>query len=151
MIKPPSNQNPYTLVYSGDPALNLPADDEPCALALTTARQTGLWQDITLEGQTVTAFDVKPLTGSAFDWWCGEVKRRQLIEQEAAALALRLALVKVTGFGDYKVSHVQVDGIRLTTTAIIDAIYAAPELGRPAVLEFGSAVIERASESPSPK
>jgi hypothetical protein len=152
MIKPPSLQSEMSLIYSGDPALKLPEGDEERARVLKLARETGRWQDLTAEGQLPTIFEIRPMTGSAFDWWCGETRRRQLVEQESAALALRMTLRKVVNFGDYKVKHERVDDFWLATREIIDAIYAAAgKEGRAVVLELGASIIERAVDSPSPK
>jgi hypothetical protein len=152
VIKPPSLQQPYHLVYSGDPALSLPEAEDERARVLQVARETGRWDDLVMAGQQPTLFLVKPLTGTAFNYWCGEVQRRGLIEREAAALALRLALLEVTNLGDLKVKPIGVDGFKLAPVESVDAIYAAAgSEGAACIMELGAHIIERASESPSPK
>jgi hypothetical protein len=150
VIKPPSLLHEYDLIYSGDPALALPEDAVIREHALAVARETGNWQALLIPGQEPTLFTLRPLTGSQYDWWAGEVKRRQLVEPEAAALAVRLALTGVKNFGPHKVEPVLVDGHKLARIEIIDAIYAVPE-GRMVVLELATAVIERATTAPRPK
>jgi len=153
VIKPPSLQSERSLIYSGDPALSLPEDPAERQRLLELARETGRWQDLIAEGQQPTTFDVKPLTGSEFDYWCGEVRRRNLIDQEAAALAVRLAIRKVGNLGEYQVGKREKHGdFWMAGTAIIDAIYAAAgNEGRAVILELGACIVERAQESPSPK
>jgi hypothetical protein len=152
VIKPPSLQNVYSLVSSSDPSLKLPADEKEREEAIQRARETGRWDDLILEGEIPTRFEVRPLTGSALEWWRGELARKQLSHSEAAALILRLALVDVSGLGEHKVRHSLVDGHKLATTEIVDAIYAAAGgEGAGIVLELGVAIAQRASESPSPK
>jgi hypothetical protein len=152
MIKPPSLHAEYTLIYSGDPALSLPEDLEERARVLAEARETGKWDALIHGEEQPTLFTVRPLKGSEFDWWAGEVSRRKLVESEAAALALRLSLRKVDNFGSHRVEFVQVEGHSLARTGIIDAIYSeAGGEGRGIVLELATAVIERAQTAPRPK
>jgi hypothetical protein len=150
VIKPPSQQHAYTLICSSDPSLKLPADEKEREEALKRARETGRWDDLILEGETPTRFDVRPLTGSALEWWRQQMINENLTPPQSAALILRLALESVSGFGEHKVRHGSVEGHRLATTEIIDAIYAAAE-GPAIVLELGVAISKRANESPSPK
>lgn len=153
MIKPPSLQSESSLIYSGDPALNLPEDPDERARVLQVARETNKWADLLIAGETPTTFNVRPLTGSQFDWWCGEVRRRSLSDAEAAALALRFALHSVTGFGSFgTLKRERIDGHSFATVEIIDALYASTDgHGRSIVLELGGVIVERASSSPSPK
>jgi hypothetical protein len=164
VIKPPSQQNEFTLIFSGDPSLNVPPDDDGVGTdeevnsakrerLLRIARETGRWDDLIKAGDKPTLFDVKPLTGTAYDWLQGEAARRSLTMREYAALALRLALRDVKNFGEHKVRHETIDGHTLATTEIIDAIYAAAGSGHGAliVLELGLYMAHRAAESPSPK
>jgi len=150
MIKPPSIQNEYTLIYSGDPALNLPDEPVEHAHALKVARETGAWP-ISL-GHAATEFHVRPLTGSHIEWLQGEYTRRELTDLELAALSLRLALTKVINFGDVVVRHeTHNDGHRLATRDVVNALYAVPEHGTRIVMELGSHLFVRGSDSPSPK
>lgn len=150
MIKPPSLQSDYSLIYSGDPALVLPEDADERARLLQQARETGNWTGLIAQGQEPTLFTVAPLTGSAFAWLSGETRRRDLSQVESLSLALRLALRKVSGFGDHKVTLSKTDeGYKIANVDIIDAIYAAA--GAEPVMELGAHIITKASESPSPK
>jgi hypothetical protein len=152
VIKPPSLQHPYTLIYSGDPSLKLPTDPTERARVLKVAQETGRWDDLILEGETPTRFDVRPLTGSDVAWWHGESERKRLSQVETAELILRLALEDVHGLGEHKARHRDVDGHRLTTMDIIDAIYAAADgSGAAIVVELAVAIAAKAHGSPSPK
>ena len=170
MIQPPSVQKDYSFIYSGDPALDLPAipdevegeDPEARKLAvekaiadreavLARARETGQWQALVRAGETPTIFTLHPL-GTAYDWWCGEVKRRSLCDSEAALLVVRLALRQVDNFGKYKVEPTSQGGQALAKNEVIDAIYAeAGDAGRLIILELANHVIERATTPLRPK
>lgn len=150
MIKPPSIQNEYTLIYSGDPALSLPVAAVEREHAVKVARETGTWP--ISPGQAATEFHVRPLTGSHIEWLQGEYTRRDLTDLELTALSLRLALVKVVNFGDVVVRHeVNEDGHRLATRDVINALYAVPDHGTRIISELGGHLFMRGSESPSPK
>jgi hypothetical protein len=152
MIKPPSLSAEQTLIYSGDPALNLPEDPAERDRVLDLARETGQWQSILKEGEPPTLFHCRPLYGTLWDWLLGEINRRNLVQVEAAALALGLALLRVENFGQYKVSHRTVDGQSMATTEIIDAIYReAGGSGRAVVEELGGQLIAQGLRGLRPK
>ncbi len=147
MIKPPSAIAEYSLVYSGDSALNLPADEKEAAEALQRARETNQWQSLIKEGEMPTLFHVRPLFGSLHTWFIGECNRRNYVQKEAVEFALRLALQRVDNFGPFKVTHTTDDGHKLATIETIDAIYSAPD-GRAIVEELGLLVMIRAQGLP---
>lgn len=162
MIKPPSQQFPYTLVYSGDPALNLPTDpdgDEARtkllrAKALEVARDTGDWTALIHTGEVPTLFTVRPITGALLDWMMSEARRRESTAAEVHVFALRVALTKIDGFGDARVETAPAgrEGeFRIATMKIIDALYAVEGVGRDVVQELGSIVWQRALEGLRPK
>lgn len=152
MIKAPSLVAEHTLIFSGDPALNLPEDPAEAASALEQARETNQWQALIREGESPTLFHVRPLYGTLWDWLAGEVNRRQLSQAEQWPFALRLALRRVENFGSYKVSHTKIDGHSMATTEIIDAIYTeGGGAGRQIVEELGSLVIIKATQGLRPK
>ena len=152
MIKAPSLITESSLIYSGDPALNLPDDPAERERVLELARETGNWRDIVLPGETPTIFHVRPLYGALWDWFAGEVNRRGLVQVEIAAFALRLALRKVEGFGSSKVEFTRVDGHQMATTEILDAIYReGGGEGRTIVEELGGFVFVKASQGLRPK
>jgi hypothetical protein len=153
MIKLPSQQFEYTLVYSGDPALDLPSDAPARDKALEVARDTGQWATITRGGEQPTLFHVRPIVGTLLDWLAGEIQRRELSGPEAAVLALRLALRKVEGFGDHEVKTERADARSpaLATFKIIDALYAIDGAGREIVQELGDLVLLRAFGGLRPK
>jgi hypothetical protein len=152
VIKPPSLVSDYSFIYSGDPALLLPEDPEQRKHALEVARETGNWLSLLGPGDPPTVFTLRPLSGSVYDWWLGEVTRQRLVNAEAASLIVRLALVKVDNFGAHKVERVKVDGIWLAKVDIIDAIYSeAGGAGRAVIDELASEIIDRATKAPRPK
>ena len=105
MIKPPSIQNEYTLIYSGDPALNLPESADEREHALSQARQTGQWQALIREGEQPTLFHFGQITRTQRDWLIGEMQRRQLCATELDALIVRVALRRIDGLGPHKVTR----------------------------------------------
>jgi len=152
MLKPPSLITTYTLIFSGDPALVLPADPKERTHALELARETGRWETLIGPDQTPTTFELRPLPGTAFDWWMGTVRRERLSDAEANALLLRLALRKVEHFGAHRVELHRLEGQELATPAIIDALYAeGGEAGRQIVAELGGEVFARAERALRPK
>jgi hypothetical protein len=152
MLKPASTVHEYTLIFSGDPALSLPDDEAERERLLKHARRTGDWQPICTGEPTV--FHLVPLKGSEFDWFAGEVNRRNLVGPEMAALALRLAIKRIDNFGGHKVERAKVDGVALAKVETIDAIYSVdpddPSVGRAIVTELGNHVIERATTKLDP-
>jgi hypothetical protein len=154
MIKPPSQQFDYTLIFSGDPSLNLPSEPDARAKALEVARENGAWEPIIGAGETPTLFHVRPLGGAALDWLISEGRRRSSSELELHVLALRLSLTKVDGFGDHKVTteRAGTEGeFRIASMKIIDALYAIPEVGRDVVQELGGLIWRRAIGGLLPK
>ncbi len=152
MIGLPSLCTEQGLIYSGDPALKVIEDADESERLHNLARETGRWSDLIVDGQEPTVFNVKTMTGTAYDWLCREMVNEKLIEPQIAALALRLSLRSVVNLGDYKVKELRGHGFWLTTTEIIDAIYAeAGGHGRAIVMELGAHLFAKAQASPSPK
>jgi len=154
MIKPPSQQFEYTLIFSGDPSLNLPSDRAARDKALEVARETGQWSAILHTGEVPTIFTVRPISGALLDWVISEGRRRDLSEAELHVLALRAALTKVEGFGDNRVgteSAGHEGEFRVATMKIVDALYAIDGIGRAVVQELGGIVWRRAIEGLRPK
>jgi hypothetical protein len=143
-----------TLIYSRDPALNLPEDPDARAKALEVARDTGKWSELLGPGAQPTYFHIRIPTGATWNYLAGEIMRQRMLDSEAAAFALRVALIKVDNFGDHKVDRVvdQVHGETMAGKAIINAIYTeAGEYGRDIVEELGTYVLERGKNPISPK
>lgn len=147
MLAPPSLQNPYTLCFSGDSALDLPAapaDDaaatEALALKLKNARETGNWP--IKAGETPTKFHFKPVGGSAVRWWFGESQRQSLSALEDIELMFRLALDSIDGLPGVAVQHDKRGKFPLVSVATMDQIYASGA-GPAAVYELGAYVAER--------
>ena len=151
MLAAPSLQNEYTLCFSGDPALDLPAlpaEDDPghaAAVAareikLKNARETGSWP--IKPGETPTIFRFKPVGGSAVRWWSGQSQRESLSALEDIELMFRLALVGVDGLPGVTMQHDKRGKFPLVTIATMDQIYASGA-GPAAVVELGAYIAER--------
>ena len=144
MIKPPSIQNEYTLIYSGDPALNLPEDEAARDHALAQARQTGDWRALVREGETPTLFHFGQITRTQRDWIVGEMQRRQLSAPELDALIIRVALRRIVGLGAHKVERAkhQAAGFHLADAETIDAL---ENVSAALIPELSGVVWERAT------
>lgn len=149
MIKAPSIQNDYTLVFSGDPALRLPEDADAKEHALQDARLTGDWSKLLdAANGAPTLFHCAHITRSQRDWIIGEVSHsatlgRPLHAVEMDALVLRVALRRIDNFGAHKVERLQYrpHGHWLAKPEIIDAIHA--EAGHDVIPEIAGAIWER--------
>lgn len=173
MIKPVSLQSTYTLVWSQDPALDLPepppdANDEQKAEVakererlLRVARQTGNWQPITKPGEQPTFFHFDCLSHNEFAWAQGEASRRQLGDLEINNLLFLVAIRRIENFGDVKIERKQVgriegtkDSIWLASAAVLDKIHAAlrsiEDGANILVAEFVVEIIRRARGSIDP-
>lgn len=169
MIKLPSLQTGYTLVWSGDPALDLPtapddaSDDERKAVAiererlLRIARQTGNWP--IRPGEQPTVFHFRNLSRSDLTWLTGETsystehtvngQSRPLSVHESNDLMLRLALEKVENLGTLQVKHARIGSQkRVATPEVINAIHDAG--GSDILDEFVLIVSERATKQLDP-
>lgn len=150
MIKAPSLQNEYSLIYSGDPALSLPESEEDRALALKVARETGDWSKLLTGTELPTVFHCGQIKRTERDWILGEVQHsstlgRPLSAVEMDALVLRVALRKIDGFGSHKVERLKhgASGVWICKPDIIDAIHA--EAGHDVIPELAGAIWERAT------
>ena len=152
MLTPRSLQSEYTLIYSGDPALQIPADAAAAELAFRVARETGKWDALIKSGEQPTLFHVRPIPGTSWTWFLGEFNRRSLVQLEAAELALRLALRGVANLGEHKVKLAERDGHEIAAREAFDLLYSLGdgELGRGVVSELGSIVIQHAHEGIGP-
>lgn len=152
MIKAPSLQSEYSLIFSGDPALILPEDPAERTRVLSVAQQTGNWAALVAPGQVPTVFHFRNLEHSDIAWLDGEFQSstehgRPLGQIEYLTLAVRLALKGVENFGTHKVEHKPLGSQRkVATPAIVNAIYAAAgKLGAELITEFAVHIINRGS------
>ncbi len=173
MIKAPSVQSKYTLVWSKDPALELPEHvDDPALTAeenetarkrvdenrerlLKTARLTGDWTPITRPGERPTFFTFDHMSHTEFSWVEGEAARRQLGPLEINDLFFLVAIRDITNFGDFKLERrraAQIDGTRehvwMATPKVLDHLQRAlseiEDGARSLVNEFVIEIIRRA-------
>lgn len=164
MLRPPSLQAGFDLVFSGDPALDLPDVpklDPATATAdelatrdhiaaertqkLKVARERGNWAAITKPGQKPTVFKFEPVGGSAVRWWQGESERHRLTTMEDIELIFRLALVEVDCLGGFELKRDHSGKFPLVSVKSMDALYAAADgAGAALVMELGMLVVERA-------
>lgn len=133
MIKPPSLLKPYTLIYSGDPALDLPAlaadnasDDEKKAaidrrnLALKNARETGGWQ--IKPDETPTLFHFEPLNARARDRIEAEIAvdaSKRLGPTDFASLVFRLAVRRIDNIGDVTIAFSDAGGYQVASEDLV--------------------------------
>lgn len=161
MIKLPSLRDDYSVIFSGDPALDLPAvptladdaSDEQKADAkkiadererlLKVARETGQWDSLIKPGEKPTVFQMRHLSGSARDYLDGEVARKQLAPGEFASLVFRLAIKRIDNLGDIAVKHERMSGFSIASIDVIDRIRAFPGIGDSIVAEVGGVVAMR--------
>jgi len=155
MIKPPSQQFEYTLIFSGDPSLALPDKEDEREKALEVARETGQWAPLIRSGEQPTLFHVRPVHGMLLDWLLGEIRRRTLTANEANVIALRLALRRVEGLGEHKVELERIGAGMgnhdMATTAIVQALYSIEGVGHLVVQELGDYIFGRALGGLRPK
>lgn len=144
MIKPPSIQTEYTLIYSGDPALNLPEDEAARDHALSQARQSGDWRALIREGESPTLFHFGQITRTQRDWIVGEMQRRQLCAPELDALIVRVGLRRIENLGPHKVTRTKsaAAGFHLVDE---DTINTLENLSAALIPELSGVVWERAT------
>lgn len=160
MIKSPSLQSEYTLVFSDDPALDLPQHaagetdeqakqvDADRTRILHNARLTGNWP--ILPGQVPTIFHFRNLEASDLTWLDGERESstehgRRLSDGEFFVLAIRLALIRIDNFGNHRVEFRPVGSQRkVATSAIINALHREAGAHGPRVIsELAGHIIAR--------
>lgn len=167
MIKAPSLQSTYTLIWSGDPALDLPeipeagkAEEKEAVQKerqriLRNARLTGNWP---LKGsEPPTVFHFRNLSRSDLAWLTGEMEHssehgRPLSQLEANDLMIRLALERVDNLNGLQVKHAKLGSQkRVALPDVLNAIHSAGgELGAVILAELGTLVLERASNQLDP-
>ncbi len=139
MIKLPSVQGNYSLVWSGDPALELPSTETPEGTAervrlLTMARDMGRWADITRSGELPTVFQCRRLPKEVFDYvmaereCSSEFNGRKLSDVETYNLFFRAALLSIDNLDGYKVKTIRVSKdspVTLATHETVNAIGSA--------------------------
>lgn len=140
---PPSLQSEYGLVYSGDPALDLPADEAERENALRVARETGDWSKLVKPGEQPTVFNVQ-LSGRAFTRVQDCKGNLQICEA-----AFRYGVRGVRNAGELKVKQVRIDGLTALSDETLDQIY---EMGGAAcIYEIGTLIYQRTAELLSPR
>jgi hypothetical protein len=157
VIKPPSLQRPFTLIFSGDPALELPTDEKERAKALEVARDTGNWSALLkVGGEPPTLFEIIPMTATA-KHWLGQLQLEQGITQiQICALAFRLSIKKIESFGDFKLRFEERsldsgDKITLATADVIDELGKLGPAGESIMIEIGTLALLRAAQGVPPK
>lgn len=149
MIKAPSLQTGFALVWSKDPALKLPEDPAEAERVLAIGRDTGNYP--IADGQQPSVFHFEALSRHELGWWDGERRHssiygRPLSPIEANDLLVRIALRRVDNFGAVTVERATIGGIGIADARVIEVInIAAPS----ALAEFADAIIER-SRGPRP-
>lgn len=168
MIRPPSLQSDYTLCFSEDVALDLPALDglegealdkaiEERVRLLADACNRGAWGAITKHGQQPSHFQVRPIYAD-ITWLLSERERRKLSTAELYELAFRLAIKSIDNFGNWKpVFDQPVDeSPRLLSLASLGEVKCVglgspdPHMGTRIVHEIGRVAFEHAMDGVRP-
>lgn len=108
VTRPPSNQHTYDAFWSGDPAF-VQGEGAEHQRKIERARETGDWSPLLIEGLAPTKFVLRQVPG--------EIKRRILDRfaaekiggNELDSLLLRIAVVDVSGLGDFKLKFTMDD------------------------------------------
>ena len=145
MINPPSLQRSFTLIWSGDPALVLPADPAERENVLRVARETGEWK--ALLGGEPSRVVCRQIGGACFRWLISDVRRKKLSELEFASLAVRLSVERIENWNGYELELGRLEGYPIASTKLIDDL---DSVDKDIVNELGAILIERA-DGPSPK
>lgn len=169
-FKPLSVQRDYSLIYSGDPALDLPDvptlpdDASPEDIAardaiakdrdhkLKVARDHGNWP--LKPGMTPTRFHLRNIYGDPVDWLHQQYERRnadggpKYSHAQLCTFAFRMAIKAIENFDNSTIVMEEVDGQRMAKLESLETLYqvggaADPGLGRAIVQEIGAVVIER--------
>jgi len=157
MFQPPSLQNEFSLVFSGDPALALPDDPDNRTAKLRVAQETGVWRELLKPNELPTLFRFRSIHGAPLTWLQAETARKQRNQEEGFELVFRLALRGVDNLANYQPTFVHQDGQRLLDHESLDFIYSLgrnlgmPLLGRSIVLELAAIVLNRAVSGVPPK
>lgn len=155
MIKPPSLQTTYTLVWSKDPALDLPEDEQERERKLRNAQLTGNWHELIKQGQQPTVFHFRNLSRSDLNWVVGETQMssehgRPLSSLESDDLMLRLALQSIDNLPGVTIKHGRVGSQKkVATPESIDAVFSAA-VGESILSEFALHIAQRASHQLPP-
>lgn len=174
MFRPQSLHEEFSLVFSGDPGLELPevpeipkegATEQQVLLrdhalqerltVLRVARETGRWP--VKSGSEVTVFRMRSIHGTKLTWLRGEALRLNLSSDEGFELAFRLAIKAIENFGKLELKFDSERGQKLMTLDSLDELYSigrdigAPLLGRSIVMELGNLVMDRAIAGVPPK
>ena len=168
MLIPPSITTDYSMMYSGDPALDAPEappmDSSPDIVScyelakaewahrLTVARETGNWGGMIKAGHRPTVFRMRQIPGTIrrrlLDLCGGEMSSRPT---EFTSLCFRAAIVGIENLGDEKAkverAHDPILNASIATSTIVDRL---DDIHLGIVGELGEAVLMRAIR-PHPK
>jgi hypothetical protein len=174
MLRLPSLQHEFSLVFSEDPALDLPELGElaPNAPAeevaarqerakershkLKVARETGRWDAITRPGDKPTTFSFRALRGTTLTWLHAEQSREKMSDEELYELAFRLALTSIDNLDGFELQFEPIGDRKALHRSCVDRLYAIgqpigqPMLGHRLVYELGMFVMERAIQGVPP-
>jgi hypothetical protein len=152
MIRPPSNAKQFDAFYSKDPAFVQLADDaseddgKEHAQKWRTARQTGDYSALLIEGQQPTKFTLRPLSVDAFASII-DMKRSGTGDNEVAILAFRVALKSVSNFGkaEIKFGPHKKFGL-IASTDFLDKAGLPAGLALNIAAEIGGVALEKAMD-----
>lgn len=147
MITPVTRPAHYFLVWSRDPALELPADDEERRKALSQARETGDWEPLIKPGEKPTLFKCRHLDRDVL-WEWDQYRDKNGNDKSATlkgwSLLVRAALEDVHNFGGVKLPKRVKD--HETQLMVVPATFLtnfSGDIVDVLVLELGMAILER--------
>jgi hypothetical protein len=143
-------QNDYTVIFSGDPSLDLPENKDERARVLRVAHQTGNWDTLIKAGEKPTLFHLRHISGAARDYLDGENARRRLGPAEFATLIFRLGLKRIDNLDDFKVEHEVMDGFPIAKVDIVNKLRAAVEIGDAIVAEISEVIARKTFQAIDP-
>jgi hypothetical protein len=151
LLRPPSLQKHYDAFYWRDPAFIQPPEDgedlekarEAHSQRMKTARETGSWTDVSIEGKQPTKFVMRPLPGTIGRRLSDKLVSGALGYAELYALAFRASIVSIENLGsDYKIKLVAHEWLGDIASEEVVNMLDALELG--IVNDLGSDAYERA-------
>lgn len=150
MINLPSLQNRFTWIWSRDPALNRPPAESDAetrqnwAERFDIARDTGKWSELVKDGEQLTLFTVKPLSGTLLRRLTDEHSAKRVGDQTVWQIVARLCLIGI----DNPPIKIERELGPYGDWAKEDVIETLEQISPAIVSELGSYIFARASSPP---
>jgi hypothetical protein len=120
----PSNKQTYDLFWSEDPAF-VQGEGSEHERKLEQARETGDWSALLVQGQIPTKFVARQVPSEIRRRLLDRYSAEKIGGRELDALLVRVAIVDVVGFGDFKLGFAKhEDWGRVASSELVDAMDA---------------------------